>query len=187
MSFLRKSSEVACLLIILASCNKSNVLLPPSPTVADISTNLIKQHIMVEENGQRFKVYPSEFEWCPASYKGNRSWKIEDRECYTFDYHGYKSVHGYLKDKYPSLKSGKGTPKQASQRILKIAANQTKCKVWKLMGGNADYVQGYEWGSVWFYKVSEGNEANFIPIVFDGNDIVMGYGQNFYNKITSAL
>ena len=52
-------------------------------------------------------------------------------------------------------------------------------------------------GSVWRYKIRKGEtdgfladknvELNYMPVVFDNTDRVMGYGQKFYNQTLKDL
>ena len=65
------------------------------------------------------------------------------------------------------------------------------------LSGIANYVEGYDWGSVWFYKIRKGGnegtlankdiEQRYMPVVFDNTDRVMGYGRKFYDQTLSDL
>ena len=86
-------------IIIFFSCaERKTSSRPPVPKLSDhlpIINNLKKQ-VEVIENGNKFSVYPSEFDWCPKIIDGIECWQIEGRECFTVDYHGYSTVMAYL-------------------------------------------------------------------------------------------
>ena len=77
-----------------------------------------------------------------------------------------------------------------------LAVGMTKGQVYEL-SGIANYVEGYDWGSVWFYKIRKGGnegtlankdiEQRYMPVVFDNTDRVMGYGRKFYDQTLSDL
>ena len=82
------------------------------------------------------------------------------------------------------------------QSLMGLSNGMTKGQVYNL-AGVANYVEGYEWGSVWRYKIRKGEadgfladknvELNYMPVVFDNTDRVMGYGQKFYNQTLKDL
>jgi outer membrane protein assembly factor BamE (lipoprotein component of BamABCDE complex) len=77
-----------------------------------------------------------------------------------------------------------------------LAVGMTKGQVFDL-SGTANYLEGYDWGSVWFYKWRKGGnegtlankdiEQRYMPVVFDNTDRVMGYGRKFYDQTLSDL
>ena len=77
-----------------------------------------------------------------------------------------------------------------------LAVGMTKGQVFEL-SGIANYIEGYDWGSVWFYKIRKGGregslankdiEDRYMPVVFDNTDRVMGYGRKFYDQTLSDL
>jgi hypothetical protein len=83
-----------------------------------------------------------------------------------------------------------------SLKLMGLSNGMTKGQVYNL-AGVANYVEGYEWGSVWRYKIRKGEtdgfladknvELNYMPVVFDNTDRVMGYGQKFYNQTLKDL
>ena len=89
-----------------------------------------------------------------------------------------------------------GEVKENIENLMGLAVGMTKGQVFEL-SGIANYVEGYDWGSVWFYKIrkggSEGTLANkdieqrYMPVVFDNTDRVMGYGRKFYDQTLSDL
>jgi len=82
------------------------------------------------------------------------------------------------------------------QSLMGLSNGMTKGEVYSL-AGIANYVEGYEWGSVWRYKIRKGEndsflakkdvELNYMPVVFDNTDRVMGYGQKFYDQTLKDL
>ena len=89
-----------------------------------------------------------------------------------------------------------GEVKENIENLMGLAVGMTKGQVFDL-SGIANYVEGYDWGSVWFYKIrkggNEGTLANkdieqiYMPVVFDNTDRVMGYGRKFYDQTLSDL
>ena len=77
-----------------------------------------------------------------------------------------------------------------------LSIGMTKGQVSNL-AGVANYLEGYDWGSVWFYKIRKGGnegvlsdkdvEKKYMPVVFDNTDRVMGYGSKFYDQTLSDL
>ena len=65
------------------------------------------------------------------------------------------------------------------------------------LSGIENYVEGYDWGSVWFYKIRKGGTVGtladkdiaqrYMPVVFDNTDRVMGYGRKFYDQTLTDL
>ena len=89
-----------------------------------------------------------------------------------------------------------GEVKENIENLMGLAVGMTKGQVFDL-SGIANYVEGYDWGSVWFYKIRKGGkigtlankdiEQNYMPVVFDKTDRVMGYGRKFYDQTLSDL
>ena len=81
--------------------------------------------------------------------------------------------------------------------LMGLSVGMTKGQVYDLVGVS-NYVEGYDWGSVWFYKIRKGGtddgplankdiEQLYMPVVFDNTDRVMGYGRKFYEQTLSDL
>jgi len=82
------------------------------------------------------------------------------------------------------------------ENLMGLSVGMTKGQVYNL-AGIANYVEGYDWGSVWFYKIRKGGnegtlsdkdvEKKYMPVVYDNTDRVMGYGSKFYDQTLSDL
>ena len=82
------------------------------------------------------------------------------------------------------------------ENLMGLSIGMTKGQVYNL-AGIANYVEGYDWGSVWFYKIRKGGnegtlsdkdvEKKYMPVVYDNTDRVMGYGSKFYDQTLSDL
>ena len=82
------------------------------------------------------------------------------------------------------------------QNLMQLAVGMTKNQVFDLCGV-AYQIEGYDWGSVWFYQYRKGNSQSFIskqdllkfctPIVFDNTDRVLGYGEKVYTSTLEDL
>ncbi len=82
------------------------------------------------------------------------------------------------------------------ENLMGLSVGMTKAQVYNL-ASIANYVEGYDWGSVWFYKIRKGGnegtlsdkevEKRYMPVVFDNTDRVMGYGSKFYDQTISDL
>ncbi|MBL6827643.1 MAG: hypothetical protein ISQ76_04185 [Opitutales bacterium] len=83
------------------------------------------------------------------------------------------------------------------ENLMGLSVGMTKQQVFGL-SGVSNYVEGYDWGSVWFYKIRKGGtnegplankdiEQLYMPVVFDNTDRVMGYGRKFYEQTLSDL
>ncbi len=101
-------------------------------------------------------------------------------------------------------RGGRGNPfakddgeiKENIESLMGLAVGMTKSQVFEL-SGIANYVEGYDWGSVWFYKIRKGGtvgtladkdiEQRYMPVVFDNTDRVMGYGRKFYAQTLTDL
>ena len=85
---------------------------------------------------------------------------------------------------------------QNAENLMGLSIGMTKGQVSNL-AGVANYLEGYDWGSVWFYKIRKGGnegvlsdkdvEKKYMPVVFDNTDRVMGYGSKFYDQTLSDL
>ena len=83
-----------------------------------------------------------------------------------------------------------------AENLMSLSIGMTKGQVSNL-AGVANYLEGYDWGSVWFYKIRKGGnegtlsdkdvEKKYMPVVFDNTDRVMGYGSKFYDQTLSDL
>ncbi len=87
--------------------------------------------------------------------------------------------------------------KENIENLMGLSVGMTKQQVFGL-SGVSNYVEGYDWGSVWFYKIRKGGtnegplankdiEQLYMPVVFDNTDRVMGYGRKFYDQTLSDL
>ena len=110
---------------------------------------------------------------------------------------------GCFKGSSASIRSG-GSPfadadaavSKNIENLMGLSVGMTKGQVYSL-AGIANYVEGYDWGSVWFYKIRKGGnegtlsdkdvEKKYMPVVFDNTDRVMGYGSKFYDQTLSDL
>jgi|TARA_B100000900_G_scaffold336187_1_gene297902 outer membrane protein assembly factor BamE (lipoprotein component of BamABCDE complex) len=82
------------------------------------------------------------------------------------------------------------------ENLMGLAVGMTKNQVYELCGV-ANYIEGYDWGSVWFYQYRKGNtdgplakkeiQQLYMPVVYDNTDRVTGYGQKFYEQTLSDL
>jgi outer membrane protein assembly factor BamE (lipoprotein component of BamABCDE complex) len=89
-----------------------------------------------------------------------------------------------------------GEIKENIENLMGLAVGMTKGQVFEL-SGIANYVEGYDWGSVWFYKIRKGGTVGtladkdiaqrYMPVVFDNTDRVMGYGRKFYDQTLTDL
>ena len=89
-----------------------------------------------------------------------------------------------------------GEIKENIENLMGLAVGMTKGQVFDL-SGIANYVEGYDWGSVWFYKIRKGGTVGtladkdiaqrYMPVVFDNTDRVMGYGRKFYDQTLTDL
>ena len=82
------------------------------------------------------------------------------------------------------------------RNLMGLQPGMTKGQVFKL-AGVANYIEGESWGSVWFYKFRSGGndgtladrdvEKNYMPVVFDSSDRVIGFGYKFYASTMEQL
>tara|TARA_B100001094_G_scaffold158339_1_gene153281 strand:- start:754 stop:1152 length:399 start_codon:yes stop_codon:yes gene_type:complete len=82
------------------------------------------------------------------------------------------------------------------KNLMSLQPGMTKAQVFKL-AGVANYIEGESWGSVWFYKYRPGGnegtladsnvEKNYMPVVFDSSDRLIGYGYEFYKNTMEQL
>ena len=96
----------------------------------------------------------------------------------------------------PGLGGG-GKVGRTNKALMGLNLGMTKSQVYKL-AGTADKIEGYDWGSVWFYRtggssgsinvVLDGDDdKNFTPVVFDISHRVTGFGQKFYDRTIQDL
>ncbi len=89
-----------------------------------------------------------------------------------------------------------GEVEENIENLMGLAVGMTKGQVFEL-AGVANMIEGYDWGSVWRYKIRKGAkggtlansevENSLMPVVFDNTDRVMGYGTKFYEQTLSDL
>ena len=92
--------------------------------------------------------------------------------------------------------SGEGKVNENIKNLMGLQPGMTKGQVFHL-AGVANYIEGETWGSVWFYKYRPGNnegtladrnvEKNYMPVVFDSSDRLIGYGYEFYKNTMEHL
>lgn len=92
--------------------------------------------------------------------------------------------------------SGEGEVSENIRNLMGLQPGMTKGQVFEL-AGVANYIEGESWGSVWFYKYKAGPDQgtlankdvqkNYMPVVFDSNDRVIGYGYEFYKNTMEQL
>lgn len=92
--------------------------------------------------------------------------------------------------------SGEGKVSENIKNLMGLQPGMTKGQVFHL-AGVANYIEGETWGSVWFYKYRPGNnegtladrnvEKNYMPVVFDSSDRLIGYGYEFYKNTMEQL
>lgn len=95
---------------------------------------------------------------------------------------------------FPGMSGGKTT--RTNKALMGLSVGLSKAQVYQL-AGTAAKIEGYDWGSVWFYQTGsgggvnvliDGNEdKNFTPIVFDNSNRVTGYGWKFYTQTIRDL
>lgn len=91
---------------------------------------------------------------------------------------------------------GNNVAQENSRNLMGLAIGMHKQEVFKL-AGVAGFIEGYDWGSVWFYQTKDGGEfgtlndrhvqERYTPIVFDNTDRVIGYGPKFYDQTIKDL
>jgi hypothetical protein len=82
------------------------------------------------------------------------------------------------------------------KNAMGLSVGMTRGQVFDLCGV-ANYVEGYDWGYVWFYKTKTGSDAGtladkkveelYTPVVFENTDRVSGYGRKMYEQTLSDL
>tara|TARA_X000001036_G_C20400736_1_gene692672 strand:+ start:433 stop:765 length:333 start_codon:yes stop_codon:yes gene_type:complete len=92
--------------------------------------------------------------------------------------------------------SGEGKVNENIKNLMGLQPGMTKGQVFHL-AGVANYIEGETWGSVWFYKYRPGSdegtladrnvEKNYMPVVFDSSDRLIGYGYEFYKNTMEQL
>jgi|TARA_B100000959_G_C14768067_1_gene536292 outer membrane protein assembly factor BamE (lipoprotein component of BamABCDE complex) len=95
----------------------------------------------------------------------------------------------------PLPRMGGGNVSRTNKALMSLNMGMSKEQVYKL-AGTAGKIEGYDWGSVWFYRTNSGadvglglddDEKNFTPIVFDNSHRVTGFGQKFYKRTIQDL
>ena len=90
---------------------------------------------------------------------------------------------------------GGGKVGQTNKALMGLNIGMSKAQVYKL-AGTAAKIEGYDWGSVWFYRTRSGNDVglglddedkNFTPVVFDNSHRVTGFGRKFYDRTIQDL
>jgi hypothetical protein len=92
--------------------------------------------------------------------------------------------------------SGEDQVNENIKNLMGLQPGMSKGQVFKL-AGVANYIEGESWGSVWFYKYRPGGEEgtladsnvekNYMPVVFDSSDRLIGYGYEFYKNTMEQL
>ena len=95
----------------------------------------------------------------------------------------------------PGLGGG-GKVGKVNKALMGLNLGMNKAQVYKL-AGTADKIEGYDWGSVWFYRtggtagsnplLDGDDDKNFTPVVFDISHRVTGFGQKFYDRTIQDL
>ena len=90
---------------------------------------------------------------------------------------------------------GAGKVGKTNKALMSLTMGMNKNQVYNL-AGTADKIEGYDWGSVWFYRTATGGggailggeeDNDFTPIVFDNSHKVTGFGQKFYSQTIQDL
>lgn len=108
----------------------------------------------------------------------------------------FKSSGGFSRSGGNSFADADAAVSKNIENLMGLSVGMTKAQVSSL-SGIANYLEGYDWGSVWFYKIRTGGnegtlsdkevEKRYMPVVFDNTDRVMGYGGKFYDQTLSDL
>lgn len=108
----------------------------------------------------------------------------------------FKSSGGFSRSGGNSFADADAAVSKNIENLMGLSVGMTKAQVSNL-SGVANYLEGYDWGSVWFYKIRTGGnegtlsdkevEKRYMPVVFDNTDRVMGYGSKFYDQTLSDL
>ena len=95
---------------------------------------------------------------------------------------------------FPSMGGGKTS--KTNKALMGLSMGMTKAQVYQL-AGTATKIEGYDWGSSWFYQTASGGgvnvlldgneENNLTPVVFDNSNRVTGYGWKFYHQTIRDL
>ena len=99
-------------------------------------------------------------------------------------------------DVLSTMGGGGGKVKKTNKALMSLTMGMNKNQVYNL-AGTADKIEGYDWGSSWFYQTASGGgvnvlldgneENNLTPVVFDNSNRVTGYGWKFYNQTIRDL
>ena len=108
----------------------------------------------------------------------------------------FKSSGGFSRSGGNSFADADAAVSKNIENLMGLSVGMTKAQVSSL-SGIANYLEDYDWGSVWFYKIRTGGnegtlsdkevEKRYMPVVFDNTDRVMGYGSKFYDQTLSDL
>ena len=98
-------------------------------------------------------------------------------------------------DALTTMGGGGGKVKKTNKALMSLTMGMNKNLDYNL-AGTADKIEGYDWGSVWFYRpaagsgaaiLGEGGDKDFTPIVFDNSHKVTGFGQKYYSQTIRDL
>ena len=108
----------------------------------------------------------------------------------------FKSSGGFSRSGGNSFAEADDAVDQNAKNLMSLSLGMTKGQV-RNLAGVANYLEGYDWGSVFFYKIHKGGnegtlsdkevEKRYMPVVFDNTDRVMGYGSKFYDQTLNDL
>ena len=94
-----------------------------------------------------------------------------------------------------TMGGGGGKVKKTNKALMSLTMGMNKNQVYNL-AGTADKIEGYDWGSVWFYRTASGGgpaivggneDSDFTPVVFDQSHKVTGFGQKYYSQTIRDL
>ncbi len=90
-----------------------------------------------------------------------------------------------------TFSSIQSTIKKNNSSLVQLQTGMTQNEV-RIILGEPERSEGYQWGSVWLYRTAMTNgisggiygssDADFTPIMFDQNRILIGWGRNFYDQ-----
>lgn len=83
------------------------------------------------------------------------------------------------------------TIKKNNSSIVNLQTGMSQEEV-RSMLGQPEKSEGYQWGSAWFYRTAMSDgisggiygsiDADFTPVIFDQNRVLIGWGRNFYDQ-----
>lgn len=75
--------------------------------------------------------------------------------------------------------------------LVKLETGMSQDEV-RMLLGEPERSEGYQWGSAWLYRTAMTNgisggiygtiDADFTPVMFDQDRILIGWGRNFYEQ-----